>query len=353
LIDDGAMILRVVSSAINNVVCEVVSGGVLTSRKGVSVPGCKIAVSSLTPKDRIDLAFAIQQQVDAVALSFVRSADDIRELRALIRVLSPDVKQEPIVVAKIEKPEAVHDLKDILNVTDVVMVARGDLGVESSPEEVPFYQKEIIHACLAHGTPVITATQMLQSMVHSPSPTRAEASDVANAVLDGSDAVMLSAETASGEHPIEAVQVMQSIAARAERAMAAQNGHAFHWQHDDDLSNAITHAAVELAQDIRASALVCLTHSGYTARMIARHRPNIPIIAFADTERAHRSTAFMWGVRSILMDHMSGAEEMFDVAAKMIAQRGWAKIGDRIVIVAGVPLGSGTGATNLIRAHVV
>lgn len=360
LIDDGTfefVVTRKVSGDCAE--CEVKNGGVVTSRKGVSLPGAHIDVSSITPKDREDLRFAIEQGVDVVALSFVRRAEDIRELRWLIREMCPDEEKRPYILAKIEKPEAVADITNILKETDIVMVARGDLGVESSPQDVPFFQKQIIRECLRAGKPVITATQMLQSMISAPVPTRAEASDVANAVLDGTDAVMMSAETASGQYPLESVKVMQTICARAEsdesmwsdieieereRELARGGGM-------DDVTKSVTNAAVLMANEIDAAAIVCLTSSGYTARMIARHRPPRPIIALTSKERTCMFTAFTWDVQSFKIDLEENVETMVAHAGQLLVDKGVAKKGQRVVFVAGVPLGRGKGTTNLLQVQ--
>lgn len=362
LIDDGVLELRVVENptAAGSVRCAVVAGGQLLARKGVSVPGARVAVSSLTPKDKIDLNWAVAHGVDAVALSFVRAADDIRELRALINVQCEDASKSPYIVAKIEKPEALKDFDNILKVTDIVMVARGDLGVETSAQEVPFYQKKIIRECVRAGVPVITATQMLQSMIHSPSPTRAEASDVANAVLDGTDAIMLSAESASGEYPLESVQTMQSIATRAEAEGRSGVAATTDWHmvckqsmSGDDIATAIAVAAVEIAEDVGAKAIVCLTHSGSTARMVARLRPVVPIIALSPNARTCMLTAFMSSVQAIHMQHVTEVQAMFDMSIKSLRDHGYVSEGDRVVIVAGVPIGRGAGTTNLVKVQVV
>ncbi len=360
LIDDGAMVLLITGKPdLDSATCVVVTGGRLTSHKGVSVPGLKIATSSITPKDRADLEFGIKAGVDAIALSFVRSANDVRELHQLIA----DLGGAQLIVAKMEKPEAVADLPAIADASDVLMVARGDLGVESAPEEVPFYQKQIIRHCLRVGKPVITATQMLQSMIQAPSPTRAEASDVANAVLDGTDAVMLSAETAVGEYPVAAVQAMTRIAARAEK-------HGDRWREAIDLmlqhnrdeedtitdhrTDAITDAAVKIAREIDAKAIVCATSSGYTARMVSRHRPTAPVICMTPHERALKYSAFMWGVRGVLAETRLGStDELFESAARLTATLGLAKTDDHVVVTAGLPLGSGSGQTNVIKTQQV
>ncbi|MCL6510766.1 MAG: pyruvate kinase [Anaerolineae bacterium] len=356
LIDDGAISLRVTQRIDETTIaCEVLSGGTITSNKGVSVPGLKIATSSLTPKDRDDVQFAIAQRMDALAMSFVRSADDVHELRRLIQ----DSGGDQLIVAKIERPEAMDDLPAIVRASDAVMVARGDLGVEAAPEEVPFYQKRIILTCLRAGKPVITATQMLQSMITSPQPTRAEASDVANAVLDGTDAVMLSGETAVGEFPIQAVEAMARIAARAEAsiiyrpsALLAEVRDALA---DDDAdadhkTDAITTAAVRIAETIGAKAIVCASASGFTARMIARHRPAVPIVCLTPYERTKRYSALMWGVRAVITEtRRVDADTLFEAACDAAQWLGCASPGDAIVVTAGLPLGSGSGHTNVIR----
>ncbi|MCS7061647.1 MAG: pyruvate kinase, partial [Anaerolineae bacterium] len=324
LVDDGKLVLRIVEEPLGDaVLCEVLSGGLLMSRKGVSAPGARFTMSALTPKDRADVQFAVEQRLDALALSFVRRHEHLVELRELTRSLGAD----PILVAKIEKPEALDDLPDILRATDVVMVARGDLGVEAPPEEVPFYQKTIIHSCLKAGVPVITATQMLQSMIESPSPTRAEASDIANAVLDGTDAVMLSGETAVGKYPVESVQAMATISRHAEAhgwpacppaAMAARSTpRPLDMPAPDDVTEAITMAAVEIAEGVGAKAIVCTTTTGHTARMMARHRPAKPILALTPSYRTFQFTAFMWGVKAVLAPVFTSTDEMLAAAARV------------------------------------
>lgn len=360
LIDDGNLVLEVIEKTGGaSARAKVLVGGLLTSRKGVSAPGTLIQVSSLTLKDREDVAFAVEQKIDALALSFVQRAADVLELRELTHKLGAN----PLIVSKIEKPQAIQDLAEIIRNSDVIMVARGDLGVESPPEDVPFYQKRIIRSCLQAGVPVITATQMLQSMVHTPTPTRAEASDVANAVLDGSDAVMLSAETATGQYPIEAVQTLARIAKRAENDLIAQDGF-FEGAYmaggkvernvptPDMATDAISHAAVRVAHEVGAKAIVCTTSSGFSARMVARHRPDMPIIGVTPNERAFRYSAFMWGVQLVLQPLIKNTDDLFEVAAQAARLCQCANTGDAIVITAGVPMGSGAGHTNLIKVHI-
>jgi pyruvate kinase len=356
LVDDGALVLRVVERASGGEAeCRAVEGGLLASRKGVSAPGASLALSAITPKDRDDLSFAVAQSIDALALSFARRADDVRELRSLVSGLGGD----QLLVAKIEKPEAVDDLPDILRAADAVMVARGDLGVEAPAEEVPFYQKTIIHSCLRAGVPVITATQMLQSMIESPSPTRAEASDVANAVLDGTDAVMLSGETAVGRHPVEAVEAMARIATRAEAHPWTGINTCPDDRPDPSLpqpdvtTGAVTCAAVDMAAAVQARAIVCTTVTGRTARMIARHRPGLPILALTPNERTRRFTAFMWGVAGERVPVLQDTEQIIQMAEQLAVSHGYARRGERIVIVASHPFGAGTGTINLVKVHQV
>lgn len=357
LIDDGAIALLVVDKEADGVVrCVAQNEGVLLSNKGVAVPSVPVRVEPLTPKDLVDLAFAIEQGVDAVALSFVRTADDVRVLRRHIQARGG----EQLIVAKIEKPEALQDLTAIVRESDVVMVARGDLGVEAPPEEVPFFQKRIILTCLRMGKPVITATQMLQSMMTAPQPTRAEASDVANAVLDGTDAVMLSGETAMGQYPVRAAEAMARIAARAEsslaycpQVLAEALRDALSAEGDpspDKHTDAITTAAVRIAEQTNAKAIVCVSSSGFTARMVARHRPRVPIVCLTPNARTVAYTAFMWGVRAARVETRANTpEHLFAIACDIARLLGYAHAGDRVVVTAGLPLGSGPGHTNTIR----
>lgn len=311
----------------------------------------------MTVKDHADTQFAVEHKLDALALSFVRRADDVRELRQIVTGLGGD----QLIVAKIEKPEAVSDLSNILREVDIIMVARGDLGVEAPAEEVPFYQKKIIRTCLHAGVPVITATQMLQSMIHAPWPTRAEASNVANAVLDGTDAVMLSAETAAGEYPIESVRAIARIASRAEEECCAAALLSAGSLEDaegnipspDAVTQAITGAAAHIAHTLDAKVIMCTTTSGYTARMVARHRPSTPIIALTSNRRTHQLTAFIWDVRAVMAPHFDSVDEMFEAARQFALSEGYAATGDCIVITAGAPLGSIPGRTNLIKVLTV
>lgn len=345
LLNDGLLEFRVEAVDGTDLICRVVRGGTLSSHKGINAPGLPLTLPALTEKDRLDVRFAVEQGMDYLALSFVRTAEDVRQLRALLQELGASIP----IVAKIEKREALAHFEDILEAADAVMVARGDLGVEIPPEEVPIHQKRIIRLCNRAGKPVITATQMLNSMVNHPRPTRAEASDVANAILDGTDAVMLSAETATGTYPVEAVEMMARIARMAEEALP-------HRQWLDligetaAVAEAISRATVEIAERIGARAIVTLTMSGYTARMIARHRPPMPILAVTPVPATLRRLALVWGVQPALMPAVRTTDEMLGAACQAALQSGLAQPGDLLVITAGVPFGR-PGHTNLLKVH--
>jgi pyruvate kinase len=353
LLDDGQIELRVIGKTGTDLVCEVITGGSLSPRKGVNLPGAHLRISSLTEKDRRDALFAVEQGVDFVALSFVRRTADVLELRHLLQAQHAD---QPI-IAKIEKPEALEVFDEILDISDGVMVARGDLGVETPPEEVPFHQKEIIRAANCAGKPVITATQMLQSMIEHPRPTRAEASDVANAILDGTDAVMLSGETAVGAYPVEAVRTMRTIAANAEEHLPQDR-----WAHllrnssrpkrSFISTEAISHATVEVALAVGARAIVTSTMSGTTARMVARHRPSMAVIAATPNQRTLHRLALVWGVQPVLVDGFEHTDEMIHLTVKAACKTGIVSWGDVIVITAGIPFG-GVGKTNFLKVHTV
>ncbi len=347
LIDDGLIELRVREVSGSEVLTEVVVGGPLRSQKGVNLPHIRTSRPSLTGKDLEDLEFGLANNVDFIALSFVRSGSDVD---ALLDRVEQSGKQVGI-IAKIEKPEAVDHLDDILDRVDGIMVARGDLGIEMPMQEVPIIQKRIIRRCLELGRPVITATQMLESMVENPRPTRAEASDVANAVLDGSDAVMLSAETAAGKYPVRTVEVMAEIIRFAEANRRMLGG----WQvapspsvEADRLTQAISYTAVQLAEEVGAVAIACLTHSGSTARAIARHRPPMPVFAFTDNQRAVGQLALVWGTRGIGIPFQYHTDDGVGTVRRVLTERGFAKPGDRIVITAGLPLPA-KGMTNMVH----
>ncbi|MCS7251805.1 MAG: pyruvate kinase [Anaerolineae bacterium] len=345
LLDDGLLEFRVEDVQGSDVVCRVVRGGTLSSHKGINAPGLPLTLPALTEKDRLDVKFAVEHEADYLALSFVRTAEDVCQLRLLLQELRASIP----IIAKIEKREALENFEAILEVADAVMVARGDLGVEIPPEEVPIHQKRIIRRCNRAGKPVITATQMLNSMVNHPRPTRAEASDVANAILDGTDAVMLSAETATGTYPVEAVQMIARIARIAEGAMPHRQ-----WLdligESTEVTEAISRATVEIAEQVGARVIVTSTMSGYTARMIARHRPSVPILAATPVPATLRRLALVWGVEPVLMPPVRSTDEMLGAASQAALQGGFAQLGDLIVITAGVPFGC-PGRTNFLKVH--
>jgi pyruvate kinase len=347
LMDDGLIDLVVLDVAKQKVRARVVHGGRLRSHKGINLPGVAVSAPSITEKDRADITFAVEQQLDYLALSFVRRAEDISSLRLLI---PPGM----LVVAKIEKDTALAAIGSIVEASDAVMVARGDLGVELPFEEVPIAQKRIIAVCNALGRPVITATQMLESMVMNPRPTRAEASDVANAILDGTDAVMLSAETAAGAYPQLAVAAMTRIITEIERRPLPHV--TFEVPEDVDghvaTEDAIAAATTAAAKSLGAPLVIVFTKSGFSARIIASHRPSVAILALTDVERTYRQLALVWGVIPELVPRATSYEEMFEHARAVIERRGLAQRGDRVLVTAGVPFDV-PGTTNLLRVEVV
>lgn len=344
-VDDGLLELKVKNVKGEDVICEVVVGGELSSRKGVSLPGVDVDLPPLTDDDMNDIKFGVEQGVDAIAASFVRRAEHIHAVR---EVISAAGGSQPV-VAKIESEEGVRNIDEIIEAADGVMVARGDMGVEIAPEEVPVIQKMIIRKCNLAGKPVITATQMLDSMIRNPRPTRAEVTDVANAILDGTDAVMLSGETAVGKYPVAAVQMMHRIAVRTEGSMDFRNLLASKREFARlSITEAISHATCMTAQDVGASAIICSTQSGATARMVSKYRPSATIIAVTPYERVVRRLAFVWGVYPILVPRASNIDSMLDVAVDAALQSGLVRKGDTITIAAGVKT-STPGSTNLLQ----
>jgi pyruvate kinase len=346
LIDDGLVRLRVGEVEAGRARCEVIVGGTVTSHKGVNLPGVPLPIPSLTRKDTADLDFALELGVDFVALSFVRSPADVRDLRALIEQAGSHAH----VIAKVEKAEAVDVLDDILAVTDAVMVARGDLGVEVGPAIVPLIQKRIIQKSLERGKPVITATQMLESMIHHPEPTRAEASDVANAILDGTSAVMLSGETAVGEYPLEAVSYMDRIARAVEPSIDYRH-EIPEAEHHPTIGGAMSNAACDVAEALQAKAILVPTYRGKTASSVARLRPQRPIIALTHIDWALRQMALEWGVTPIHMDEAPNVEELWNMSVRAARDAGLVETGDRVVITAGTAVNL-PGSTNVIRVDV-
>ena len=347
LLDDGLLSVDVTRIDPPRVEARVVDGGMLTSHKGMNLPGLVVSAPALTEKDREDAAHAVEHGCDYLALSFVRRAEDLAELRGL----APETIK---LVAKIEKATALDDLERILQACDAVMVARGDLGVELPFEEVPVVQKRLIREANIHGKPVITATQMLESMVHHPRPTRAEASDVANAILDGTDAVMLSAETAVGEYPVEAVRAMDRIIREMERHSLGGRRDERRIRADRAVSveDAIALGTSAVARMLRTPVIVTLTKGGFTARKVAAQRPPVPILAVTTEPATYRQLALVWGVTPVLVDRVPGYDAMLAVVRDLILKRGYARAGDRIVMTAGVPW-EVSGATNLLKVEVV
>jgi len=349
LLDDGLLELRVEQVSAYEVTCRVVFGGLLKSRKGINLPGVDVSVPALTAKDREDLTFCIEQDVDYVALSFVRRAADINLVKELLFREKSDIH----VLAKIEKPEAVENFDSILEVSDGIMIARGDLGVEMNAEKVPLIQKQIIRKCNASGKPVITATQMLESMVEHPRPTRAEISDVANAILDGTDAVMLSAETASGQHPVEAVRVMVRVAYDVEGDPVLQKT-AYHaipeYRGYRRLPEAIGQAACNVAEQLGAGAILAFTQTGSTAALVAKYRPPVPIFAVTPSHTVRRRMALYAGVRSLRVDIQGDTEAQIRRVEEAVLSAGVLAKGDVVVITMGSPV-STPGTTNLLKVH--
>jgi pyruvate kinase len=347
LIDDGLVRLRVERVRAGRAQCAVLAGGIVSSHKGVNVPGVPVPIPSLTRKDMDDLEFALDLDADFVALSFVRSAADVRDLKDLIEHAGSDAR----VIAKIEKAEAVDALDAILAETDAVMVARGDMGVEIGPELVPLLQKRIIIASLDRGKPVITATQMLESMVHQPEPTRAEASDVANAILDGTSAVMLSGETAVGEYPVEAVATMDRIARAVEPSLGYRH-QLPEAEEEPTVAHAMSNAACDLAETLQATAIIVPTFSGRTASVVARLRPRRPVLGLTHHEYAWRQMAIEWGVIPLRIPECADVEELWDRSMRAARDSGVVETGERVVITAGTAVNI-AGSTNVIKVETV
>ena len=350
LLDDGNLALTVERHrGGNRLEARVMTEGRLTAHKGINVPGARLSFSSLTDKDKEDAKFALEQGVDHFALSFVRRAADVRELRHYLKTLGAEV---PSIIAKIEKPEALSDFDAILAHADAIMVARGDLGVETPAEEVPFHQKQLIRSCNRSGKPVITATQMLQSMMEHPRPTRAEASDIANAILDGTDAVMLSGETAVGSYPIRSTETMATICTNAEAHLPDSRLVECGNECTEVVTEAISSAAVAIAGEVGAQAIVTATMSGATARMVARHRPSVPVVAVTPNERTLYRLALVWGVMPVKIGEFKTTDEMVEMMIQAAREEGLVAWSDRAVLTAGIPFGQGK-TTNMLKVHVM
>ncbi|MGG4141626.1 pyruvate kinase [Paenibacillus algorifonticola] len=348
LIDDGLIGLTVEDVQGTEIICRIVNSGQIKSKKGVNVPGVNISLPGITEKDANDIVFGIEQGVDFIAASFVRKASDVLEIRELLERHNAGHIQ---IISKIENQQGVDNLDEILEVSDGLMVARGDLGVEIPAEEVPLVQKSMIQKCNRAGKPVITATQMLDSMQRNPRPTRAEASDVANAIFDGTDAIMLSGETAAGKYPVESVQTMARIAERAESALEYRE--IFTKQanaQQTSVTEAISQAVANSAFDLKAKAIVTSTQSGFTSRMVSKYRPKAPIIAVTTEETVMRRLALVWGVIPVKGSFVDSTDGLFENAVTGALSTGLLALGDTIVITAGVPVGR-SGTTNLIKIH--
>lgn len=349
LIDDGLVGLRVKSVENGNIKCIVENSGIVKNHKGVNVPGVKINLPAITPKDISDIEFGIKEGIDMIAASFVRKASDVLAIR---EILEKNNAGDILILSKIENQEGVENIDEILQVSDGIMVARGDLGVEIPTEEMPIVQKMIIKKCNELAKPVITATQMLDSMIRNPRPTRAEVTDVANAIYDGTDAIMLSGETAAGKYPIEAVKVMASIAKRIEQTLDYDKMLKEKGTNNITVTDAISHATCTTAVDLNATAIITSTSSGYTAKMVSKFRPQAPIIAATNDEAVMRRLALTWGVYPIKSASAGNTDEVIEKSIEAAKEAGYIKNGELVVITAGVPVGV-SGTTNLIKVHVI
>jgi len=356
LLDDGKKKLQILKTSKEEILTKVVVGGDIKSRRGINLPGSYLKISAITPKDEVDLAFGIKNKVDFVALSFVREAADVLRLRKLLKARKSDAQ----IIAKIETSEAIENLDEIINAADGIMVARGDLAIEIPAPDVPLIQKEIIEKCNSLGKPVITATQMLESMVRSPVPTRAEVSDVANSILDGSDAVMLSEETALGQFPVLAVEMMSQVAGRVEEKLKSKEFGSSNLGQTlksgssviKDMPDAISYSASRVATRVGAKAIIALTESGFTARMLSRFKPHEPIIVMTPHERTKTKLALSFGCLPVKIKGFKDMHGVTELVSRFVKANGIAKTGDKVVIVAGVPFGK-TGGTNTIMVHTV
>ncbi|MCK8828091.1 pyruvate kinase [Natroniella acetigena] len=348
LIDDGLIELKVIETTETDVTCKVVNGGQLGSRKGVNLPGVSVKLPAITDKDIADIEFGIEQGVDFIAASFVRRADDVLAIREILEEHNSDI----YIIPKIENQEGVENIEAILDVSDGLMVARGDLGVEIPPEKVPEAQKMMINKCNEAGKPVITATQMLDSMIRNPRPTRAEASDVANAIHDGTDATMLSGETAAGDYPVEAVKTMARIALETEKSLEHNLFLEVSNKAQKSTTSSISYATCKTASDLEAAAIITSTRSGYTARMVSKYRPYSPIVAATPSQKVLNRLALSWGVKPVLVNETKSTDEMIDESVTAALNDGYIEQGDVVVITAGTPVGI-TGTTNLLKVHTV
>ena len=351
LLDDGLIDLLVTDIDMDNqeIVTTVQNAGTLKNKKGVNVPGVSVNLPGITEKDAADIRFGLSQDIDFIAASFVRRATDVLEIT---QILEEENMTHVKIIPKIENQEGVDNIDEILKVSDGLMVARGDLGVEIPTEEVPIVQKDLIRKCNALGKPVITATQMLDSMQNNPRPTRAEASDVANAIFDGTDAIMLSGETAAGDYPVEAVQTMARIAVRTEEALVNQDSFTLKAYDQGDMTEAIGQSVGHTARNLNIDTIVAATESGHTAQMISKYRPKSTIVAVTFSERTMRGLALSWGVYPTVSEKPESTDDMFNLATGIAQDKGYAKEGDLIIITAGVPVGE-RGTTNLMKIQMI
>lgn len=349
MLDDGLISMKVLERTETDITCLVQNGGPIKDRKGVNVPGVHLSMPYMSAQDREDLLFGIQEGFDFVAASFCRSAQDVMEIRRLLDEHHSDMR----IIAKLENQEGVNNVDEILAVADGVMIARGDMGVEIDFTEIPIIQKDIIWRCYNAGKPVITATQMLDSMIEHPRPTRAEITDVANAIYDGTSAIMLSGETAAGRWPVEAVRTMSAIAERTESDINYDKRLKMRTMEGQlSVAGAVAHAACTTAMDIKANAIITVSKSGETARLLCKYRPETPIIACVLTEQVYRQLTLSWGITPIMMEYAHDTDELIEKAVSTSQSAGLVQDGDLVVITAGVPVGI-SGTTNMIKAHLV
>jgi len=350
LLADGSLELKVEDVTSTDIKCRVIKGGELTSHKGINLPDKSFEISPLSDKDRKDLLFGIKHKLDFIGISFVREAEDILRVR---KILKEKKAQEISLIAKIEKQEALSNIEEIIEAADGIMIARGDLGLEIPLQKVPFAQKEIIKKCNVMGKPVITATQMLESMIDNPRPTRAEVTDIANAIFDGTDAIMLSEETAIGKYPLQSVIIMDKIAVETEKALDYEKILEERSRSVKPTTpDAIGHATCEIAQDLKAAAIVTFTFSGSTARMVARYRPRVPIIARSPKKNTVQKLTLSWGVYPLKSLEIKDTDDMIQKAKKTALKTGLVHRGEKIVIIAGIPFGI-PGTTNLVKVEVI
>ncbi len=350
LVDDGLIEMLVTATTKTDIVCEVLNGGKIASHKGINVPGTRLSLPFISEQDRKDIAFAVEQDYDFIAASFTRTSEDILQLR---QELDKNNCNNIRIIAKIENSEGVENIDDIIRVSDGIMVARGDLGVEIPMEEIPVLQKKLITKAYNAGKQVITATQMLDSMMINPRPTRAEATDVANAIYDGTSAIMLSGETAAGKYPVQAVETMARIAERTENDIDyIDRFRKHHLNSSPDVTSAISHATCTTAHDLGAVAILTVSKTGTTARMISKYRPNCPIISGSTSKKVLRQMNLSWGVIPILVEEKTNTDELFEHVVDVAEQHGLVKNGDLAVITAGIPLGV-SGTTNMLKVHLV